>query len=475
MQVSGERLSTLRGRIGLRAALALNVTDMVGVGPFLTLPLILAAMGGPPVVLAWVAGAIIALCDALIWSELAASFPEAGGTYAYLRRIFPGAGGRYAAFLFAAQVLISAPLSMASGCVGLGKYLAFLVPGVGHVFAAPQISFWFLGRMTVPLEISGASLAAAAAAVVAGALVYRRIEGVGRIAQVLAAGTLLALVVMIAAGASHFHLALLRQTAPGTWSLPHLAKLLPAGLLIAFYDYWGYYNVAFLGEEVREPRRTLPRAMLGAVALVAVLYVLMNVSVLGVVPWREAASARATNQLNLAAEFLNRTWGTTAGRAMALLVMWTAAASVVALLTGYSRIVFAAARDAALPAKLAKVHRGGFPGNAVLVLTVVTTLFCFLHLGELIAALVVVRIVLQFGLQAVGLLWLRAKHPEAPRPFRMWLYPLPVLLALAGFAAVLVDKAALLGRGAVLAGIVSLFYLVEERRRQKRLVSAPLN
>jgi basic amino acid/polyamine antiporter, APA family len=441
---------------------------MVGVGPFLTLPLMVAAMGGPPAVLAWVAGGVIAVCDALVWAELAASFPRAGGTYAYLGEMFGPRWGRLLSFLFAAQLLVSAPLSMASGCIGAGKYLGYVAPGLERTLAAPMGRLWVFGWVQVPLDISGTSLAAAVAAVVATVLVYRRVEAVGKLAQWLAAGVLGALGVMIVAGLLHFHPALLRGSSAGAWGWHGLRSALPAGLLLALYDLWGYYNVAFLGEEVERPERNIPRAMLWAIGIVTVLYILMNVSVLGVLPWQEVAGTQATERLDVAALFIERLYGRTAGEGMAWLVVWTALASVFALLTGYSRIVFAAARDGNLPRGLAKLNaKGGFPGRAVMLLAAVTVAFCFVRVGEVIAALVVIRLVMQFGLQAVGLLWLRKSRPEVRRPFRMWLYPLPALVAMAGFGLVLADKAALLARGALLGAVVAALFFVRARKRRE--------
>jgi APA family basic amino acid/polyamine antiporter len=449
----------LSARLGLGAAFALSVTDMVGVGPFLTLPLMVAAMGGPPAILAWIAGGVIAVCDALVWAELAASFPRAGGTYVYLQEIFGDRGGRALSFLYAGQLLVSAPLSMASGCLGLGMYLGYVAPGLET-----------FGHRATFLQADGTNFAAAIAAVLATALVYRRVQAIGRLAKVLLAGVLLTLLIMIVTGLTHFHADLLRQSAAGAWHWSSLKMTLGAGLLLALYDYWGYYNAALLGEEVRDPERNIPRAMLMAIGVVMVLYVLLSVSVLGVLPWQQVVAAPQLQHLNIASVFMEHVYGRWAGDGIAVLVMLTAFAGVFALLTGYSRVVFAAARDGNLPSPLARLNvRGDFPGNAVLLLGGVTVLFCFLRLVQVIAALVVIRIVLQFGLQAAGLLWLRARQPNVRRPFRMWLYPLPALLALAGFALVLADKAALLARAGVFAAVLLAIYFAREARGEKRI------
>jgi amino acid transporter len=447
--------SALSGRLGLGAVLALCITDMVGVGPFLTLPLMVSAMGGPPAILAWVVGGVIAICDALVWAELAASFPRAGGTYVYLQEMFGPRAGRLLSFLFAAQLLVSAPLSMATGLLGLGKYLGFLVPGL---FAFDL--HW------LHVQMDGTNVAAAVGAIVVTALVYRRVSAVGVVAKWLLGAVVLTLLAMILAGATHLHPALLRQSAAGAWSWHGLRMTLGAGLLLALYDYWGYYNAAFLGEEVRTPERNIPRAMLLAIGIVMLLYVGMSVAVLGVLPWQQVVAARQMQQLNIASLFMETIYGHWAGQSIAVLVMLTAFAGVFALLTGYSRVVFAAARDGNLPRGLAKVDaRGGFPGNAVLLLGAVTFVFCFLDLRQAIVALVVLRIVLQFGLQAAGLLWLRATRPEVRRPFRMWFYPLPALVALAGFAIVLHDKAALVARAGVFAALLAALYFLREWKR----------
>src|ERR1700730_16528837 len=122
----------IRG-IGLWQATALNIIDMIGVGPFVTIPLIIHAMHGPQAMLGWVLGAGLALCDGLVWAELGAMMPEAGGAYYFLRNIYPGAAGRFLAFLFLFQLIFSAPLSVASGCIGLSQYAAYLWPPLaGH-------------------------------------------------------------------------------------------------------------------------------------------------------------------------------------------------------------------------------------------------------------------------------------------------------------------------------------------------------
>src|SRR3954466_14990478 len=117
--------------IGLREATALNMIDMIGVGPFITIPLIVAAMGGPQAMLGWILGAVICICDGLVWAELGAALPASGGSYRYLKTIYnPERLGKFMAFLFIWQLTFSAPLSIASGCIGLAQYASFLFPSL---------------------------------------------------------------------------------------------------------------------------------------------------------------------------------------------------------------------------------------------------------------------------------------------------------------------------------------------------------
>jgi amino acid transporter len=153
-------------------------------------------------------------------------------------------------------------------------------------------------------------------------------------------------------------------------------------------------------------------------------------------------------------------WGATTGmwlgRLAAVLVMATAFASVFSLLLGYSRIPYAAARDDNFPRIFARLHpQGRFPYVSLLVLSAAACVFCFFSLADVIAALVVLRIVLQFGLQQVGVVLLRLRRPEMHRPFRVWLYPLPPLLALAGFAYIVISRPGF-HRELILAGAVAI-------------------
>jgi len=212
-------------------------------------------------------------------------------------------------------------------------------------------------------------------------------------------------------------------------------------MLISAYDYWGYYNVCFLGAEVRDPQRTIPRAVLGAIAIVGTLYQLMNVSVLGVLPWREMASESGNARMFTMAVFMERIYGPRAAGVMVVLIALAALASVFALLLGYSRIPFAAARDGNFPAWFARLHPElHIPQRALLTLGAVTLVCCVFRLQEVITTLVVIRILFQFLLQGIAALLPKHRQERRKRGFRMPLYPLPVLLALSGFSLILFSR-----------------------------------
>ena len=460
MRSDGEDLER---SLTLPGAVTLNLLDMIGVGPFLTLPLLLAAMGGPQAMVGWVLGALLAACDGLVWAELGAAMPEAGGTYHYLTEMFPGAWGRWLSFLFVFQVCFSAPLSVASGCIGLAQYGGFLRPGwvtqgTVHGLRMGSYSFGVTAGRSTALAI--------AALVLAVVLLYRRLERMRRVATAMLAVVLGTIGWAMLTGLLYGHWSRVVAFPAGAWRLDHgfLAGL-GSAMLVATYDYWGYYNVTFLGGEAREPGRTIPRAVLLSIGLVALLYVGLNASVLAVLGSPailaaqniEARRALLSEMMRVA---YSPAWGAAVGmwlgRLAAVLVMVTAFASIFSLLLGYSRIPYAAARDGNFPALFARLHpRGRFPYVSLLVLAAGACVFCFFSLADVIAALVVLRIVLQFGLQQVGVIALRLRRPEMRRPFRMWLYPLPPLVALAGFGYIVVSRPGF-HRELFLAGFVAL-------------------
>jgi APA family basic amino acid/polyamine antiporter len=432
--------------IGLGSATALNMIDMIGVGPFITIPLIVTAMGGPQAMLGWILGAVLAVCDGLVWAELGAAMPGSGGSYRYLKEIYgPQKLGRAVSFLFVWQLSFSAPLSIATGAVGLSQYASFFWPGLERVWAARTLSLNLplLGQLQLTWVAMPATLLAIAVCLFTAFLLYRRITAISRLSKLLWLGVMGTIGWIIFAGLTHFNARQAFDFPPGAFSLSrNFFYGLGAAMLIATYDYWGYYNVCFLGDEVKNPGKNIPRALLLSILAVACLYVVMNVSILGVVPWRELAQSGASNsKLYVVSTFMQRAYGHGAGGVVSALVMWTAFASVFSLMLGYSRVPYAAALDGNYFKAFARVHPVyRFPYVSLLALAGVAALFCFLRLADLIAALVVIRIILQFLVQSIGVIVLRIRRPEMARPFRMWLYPIPALVAAASFLFILVSR-----------------------------------
>jgi amino acid transporter len=452
--------NSLQRRIGLRSAVALNMLEMIGVGPFITLPLVIAAAGYRLSAWAWVLGAAIAVADGLVWAELGAAFPRAGGSYAFLREIYgPKGAGNWLSFLYVWQVSFTAPLAIASGCIGLSGFLAWFWPGLdgAPIAALPALRY--------------ASLAAAGACLLVTALLYRNLSSITRLAWLLFAGVLAAIAGVIVSGFAH-------ASATGGWRMPSAPALswsvaslgLAQATLLTTYCYWGYYNICFLGGEVRRPERTIPRAILLSLLFVAAFYVAMNLAALP--SMRDAADHAADSQMvrvQLVADIARSAFGLWAGRLLAALVVWTALASVFSLLLGYSRVPYAAARDGNYFRFLAAVHpRYGIPHRSLVALGLAAACFCFFSLTQVITMLVITRILLQFFLQHLGVMLLRAQRPALDRPFRMPLYPLPPLAAMAGFLFMLVNRSHALGGLGVAAGIAvsgTLIYGFRARRQ----------
>src|SRR5271165_4184337 len=181
--------------IGLAQATTLNMIDMIGVGPFVTIPLVIAAAGGPQAIIGWILGAVLALCDGLVWAEFGAAMPGAGGSYRYLKEIYgPNSLGRLLSFLFIWQLSFSAPLSIASGCIGLAHYAGYLWPGSARTIAAhtSHLGLPLIGKLEFSIVLTHGTWLAIVTAAFVMFLLYRRITVIGRLAQLLWVGVAIA-------------------------------------------------------------------------------------------------------------------------------------------------------------------------------------------------------------------------------------------------------------------------------------------
>ena len=425
--------------IGPVQATALNVANMVGIGPFITIPAFLAAMGGPQAMVAWVIAAVLVLCDGLIWAELGAALPGSGGSWHFLRRAFQGTvWGRLLPFLFIWQFLFSGTLEIASGYTGAMLYVKYALPGLEESLA------WLPGGMK--------TLAALSALLVT-LLLCRRTASMARLALVLCCGTVLTVLIVIVCGLTHFDASRLTPP-PGAWTLDgKWFGMLGAAMTIAVYDYLGYYNICHMGDEVRDPARTIPRAVLWSIAIIAVVYLTMNTAIISVVPWQEAMQSE-----NIAALFMERLFGPGVAQAFCWLVIWTAVACFFCIKAGYSRIPYAAAKGGDFFPVFARLHpRHGYPWVALLAIGVLSAVFCYFDLLDVINAAVAVRILVQFGGQIAAVIYIRRRRPEITLPFRMWLYPLPALVAACGWTFLLATSSPgvlLAAAGVLVSGVV---------------------
>jgi basic amino acid/polyamine antiporter, APA family len=433
----------LRRELGLVQATALAITDMVGIGPYITIPLFLAAMGGPQAMIGWLVGALIAFCDGLVWAELGAAMPKAGGSYNYLREAFgPATAGRWLSFLMVWQIVFSAPLSVASGSIGFADYLHYIVP---------HLPGW------------GVHAVAAAFPLLLVVLLYRRIGAIGKMSVVLVGGVLVGCFWIILSGAPHLSAARLFDFPPNAFRLNWIFF---AGLghatLYALYDYFGYYNVCYLAEEIRDPGRVIPRAIMFSIIAVGSIYVLMTASFLSVIPWREMMQTKF-----VASAYIERLEGSMAGNLMTVLLLWIAFSSVFSLLLGYSRIPYAAAKDDNFFKIFARLHpKGEFPYVSLITLGVLGSFFTLGGLNEVIGSLIATRVLIQYLPQTIGFFVLRYRAPQMQRPFKMWFYPIPGIISIVGWIYVLgtaARKSIYFAFGVLIVGTAA--YLVRSRKR----------
>ncbi len=423
--------------VGLPGAVALNAISMIGIGPLITIPLVLGSLHGPLSLFGWIIGAGLALCDGLVWAELGSLYPGSGGTYGYLREVFGRERlGRLLAFLFVWQTIFVAPLNQATGYIGFANYAGYLFPALGS-------SAW--GTKLLALALGIATIVA----------LYRGIMTISSLGVVLAAAAILTLVCVIAASYVHFAptraFALLAQDS--VWS--GLRAGLGQALIIAMYDYLGYNQSSCIGGEIRDPARTIPRSIVISIALVATLYVGMQIGILGAIDWRTVIP-KADGTLpplgqHLASSVVEHAFGTGAGVIVTLLILVTAFASVYGNLLGYSRIPFAAAVDGVFLRPFAHLHaRHRFPDVSLVVMGIIALPACLFPLDQVINALTTGIVLVQSIAQIAALAVVRKRGLRAP--YRMWLYPLPALVALVGWTYIFSTA----GVAAILFGVVSI-------------------
>ena len=426
--------TTLVRRLGLAQATAINMTDMVGIGPFITLPMVIHMMNGPWFLYAWLAGALLSFIDAMVWSELGAAFPMAGGSYNFLKETYGKSKlGRMMSFLFVWQTMVQAPLVIASAAIGFASYFSYLMP------LSPIASKLMSGGVVICIIL----------------LLYRKIESIGKISMILWIGVLLTMIWIIAGGLAHGNfLQPIKHINDGLKVNYAFVAAIGFASVKSVYSYLGYYNVCHLGGEIINPSKNIPRSMFLSIAGIAMLYMLMNVSVVSVIPWQQAKDSQF-----VVSEFMEKLSGHTSAKVVTCLILLVAFSSVFSATLGYSRIPYAAAVDGAFFKVFARLHpTGNFPHVSLLFLGGVAFVFSLLFkLSDVISAILAMRILIQFISQAFGLYLLRRKKSETQFPYKMPFFPIPIFLAILMWIGILVSTGfhmVLGGLSAIVLGII---------------------
>ena len=417
--------------------------DMVGIGPFITIPFIIGAMNGPQCIIAWILGALLSFSDGFVWAELGAKYPEAGGSYVFLQKIYKGKGGKLFSFLYIWQTTIQAPLVIASGAIGFSQYLGYLV--TLNAWQHKAVS----GLLVLALIF----------------LLYRKITTIGKISVLMwmvVAGTILFL---IFSGLTHFDSKLAFTYPKDAFDLtPAFFLGLGQASTKTIYSFLGYYNVCHLGGEIENPQKNIPRSIFISIAGIAVLYLLMQIVVLGVLPWQDAKNSEFIVSI-----FFEKLYGHTIAQVATGFILFIALSSLFSVMLGYSRVPYAAAKDGNYFSIFSKLHpTKHFPHYSLLILGSVAFIFSLLFkMKEIITAIIVVRIIIQFLGQCVGILfWHRRNKSELP--YKMPIYPLFPIIGIIVWVYIFFSADLIYMIGAltvIISGILLYYFFLEKRGR----------
>ncbi len=440
-------MSTLTNRkINLLQATAINMIDMVGIGPFVVMPFVVAQFNTGLFIWAWIFGAVTAFMDAMIWSELGAKYPLAGGTYNFHRIAFGEKGGKLMSFLFVWQTSIQAPLVMASAAIGFAQYLTYIVP----------------------LEAWQQKMVSGGLVILVFLLLYRKIETIGKISVVMGSIVVLTIIWIIISGLTNQQQSI-KLIPTGNESFFTLAFWTAIGhaSVKTVYAYLGYYNVCHLGGEIKNPGKNIPRSIFISIIGISTLYLLMNISVMGVIPWQTVKQ----DDKYLVSTFMQLIYGNQAAVIVTVLILCIAFSSLFAVVLGYSRVPYAAALDGNFFTPFAKLHpTKKFPYVSLMVLCGLGFVFSLLFkMAEVISAILAMRIVVQFMAQGVGVSLLRKKFGTKDLPYRMWLFPLPVIISLAIWIFLFISTGWFALWGSLIAIVGIIVYFIIHRDKGKSL------
>lgn len=402
----------LERKLSLLHATAINMIDMVGIGPFVVLSVVAQIMAGPYFLYAWVAGALLSYLDAMVWSQLGSALPRAGGSFHFLKEGYGEKWGKLMSFLFVWQTMIQAPLVIASAAIGFSQYANYFF----------HFNFW------QEKAVSGSVV------ILVILLLYRKIESIGKISVFLWVVVLGTMFWIIGGGIAHGNFLEPIKHINDGFSLQHgFVAALGFASVKTIYSYLGYYNVCHLGGEIKNPGKNIPRSMFISITGIAILYLAMNVSVASVLPFEILSTSKY-----VVSDYIKTLFGPTAGGIATVLILIVAFASLFSATLGYSRIPYAAAQNKSFFSFFGTVHpKLNFPHRSLLVLGGIAFVFSLLfRLKEVIDGILAMRILIQFIGQAIGLLLLVKRKSKSYFPWKMPLYPIPLFIAIAIWTAI---------------------------------------
>jgi amino acid transporter len=338
--------------------------------------------------------------------------------------------------------MIQAPLVIASAAIGFSKYFSYLVPL----------------NATTEKMVSGSVVALIIF------LLYRKIDTIGKISVFLWSGVIITMFWIIGGGIANGNfLSPITNINTGIHLDYAFVTAIGFASVKSVYSYLGYYNVCHLGSEIKNPSKNIPRSMFISIAGIAVLYLMMNVSVVSVIPWQHAKDSKF-----VVSEFIQTLAGNGPAKVATCLILWVAFASVFSATLGYSRIPYAAVVDGEFFPVFAKIHpTKNFPYVSLLFMGGVAFIFSLLFiadLGKVISAILAMRIIVQFIGQAIGLLLLRSKKSDIQFPYKMPLFPVPVILAIGMWIFILISTgSALMEWGLLIIGLGTIVYFIKAK------------
>lgn len=450
MQSEPESTAELKRDLSLTQATVLNMIDMVGIGPFLALPIILLAFPGKFSLIPWLIGAVISFADGLVWAELGAAYPKAGGSYIFLQKIYDGKFGKMMAFLYAFQTTLHTPLVITSAAIGFANYAGYFFP-----MNFLQTKLLMIGLVIVIIV-----------------LLYRRINAVGKIGIFFSVLVVLMLLATIITGYLSFNHQVFLQNSSffkgvSKWNNAAFWLLMGNYSAKTLYAFLGYYNVCHLGSEIKNPQRNIPKSIIISIVVISVFYLSMQWMIAGAIPQSQITG----EHFPLISFLFEKQFGHTVATIATLLLLMVAASSLFAVLLGYTRTIYAAACEGMHFKIFSHLHaKKNFPDYALLILGGIAIVFCcFLsEISMVLQFIVVTRIFIQFIPQAVGVILLRFKKRTGELPYKMPLYPLTAILSIIGWTFVFVTsgtKYFMSGIAVIVIGVIVYWTVIDRKRK----------